>query len=207
MKILIIGAHADDPETCMGGTIRHFVNNGHEVKELVAVSDYELRPTRTVDECIKAAKLLGCELGFINLDRYTISFNRDLVQLLDKKITDYKPDMIFTNWDGDSHQDHVAIAKATVAATRKNDTSLFMYRQLLFGGITPDVFRGSVYVDISDTLTIKLAAIRQYKSQQPIQEQIDAIKGIARFNGAMIGVKYAEVFQPVRVLWKGLCNG
>ena len=29
MKILVIGAHADDPEVSMGGTIAKFVAEGH----------------------------------------------------------------------------------------------------------------------------------------------------------------------------------
>ena len=43
MKILVIGAHADDPEVSMGGTIAKFVAEGHEVRLLVCIIPCEDR--------------------------------------------------------------------------------------------------------------------------------------------------------------------
>ena len=209
MKILVIGAHADDPEVSMGGTIAKFVQNRNEVKIVVAIIPCEdiygipseERKRQRWKACEDSAGILGAELEVLDLDPYQIWFKRDIVKLLDEKIREFSPNIIYTNWNHDSHQDHVTIANATFAATRKNNVSLLMYEQLTLGGLTPYAFHGQAFVDISDTMKIKMKSVRAYQSQ--IQQRgrwLEAIEGLATFRGQRIGVKYAEAFQAVRLL-------
>lgn len=209
MNILAIGAHADDPETSMGGTIAKFVQHGHDVKILIAIIPCEdvdgiyskERKERRWKECENSAKILGAELEIIDLDPYEMWFRRDIVKILNEKIKDFAPAIVYTHWDHDSHQDHVAIANATFAATRKNNVSLMMYEQLTLGGITPYSFKGHAFVDISKEIEVKMESLKTYQSQVPLYNRwIDAIKGLATFRGRQIGVEYAEAFEIVRVL-------
>ena len=209
MKVLVIAAHADDPEIAMGGTIAKFIHSGNEVRLLVAIipcEDIHGVPSEEAkrirrEECINSAKFLGAELEILDLDPYQMCFGRDLVKLLDQKITSYAPDIVFTHWEHDSHQDHVALANATFAATRKNNVSLLMYEQLTLGGITPHTFKGNVFFDISDMMETKLESVKIYSSQmQRYTDRVEAIKGIAAFRGNQIGVKYAEAFEVVNLL-------
>lgn len=218
MKVLVIAAHADDPEIAMGGTIAKFTHSGNEVHLLVAIipcedihgiASEEAKRIRR-EECINSARFLGADLEILDLDPYQVCFGRSLVKLLDQKITSYAPDIVFTHWEHDSHQDHVAIANATFAAMRRNNVSLLTYEQLTLGGITPYTFKGNVFFDISDDMETKLESVRIYRSQiQRYTDRVEAIKGIAAFRGNQIGVKYAEAFEVVKLLFdikeKGCC--
>lgn len=207
MKVLVIGAHADDPEVSMGGTIAKFTRLQHETKILIAIIPCEGRDGVASEkrkeerwvECENSAKILGAEIEILDLNPYEMLFTRDLVKLLDKKIMDFSPDIVYTHWNHDSHQDHIAIANATFAATRKNNVSLLMYEQLTLGGITPYSFNSNIFVDISDVIGIKMESVKVYKSQK-LDERLKAIYGLATFRGNQIGVKYAESFEAVRTL-------
>lgn len=49
-----------------------------------------------------------------------------------------------------------------------------------------------------------MSGVRAYASQMRGRNDglLDAIKGLAAFRGFQIGVRYAEAFEPVRVLMK-----
>jgi len=210
LRVMVIGAHADDSEISTGGTIAKFTQSGSEVKIITAIIPHEdidgipskETKKRRWEECENSARVLGAEVEILDLDPYQMWFKRDVVKLLDQKILEFSPDIVFTHWDHDSHQDHVAIANATFAATRRNNISLLMCEQLTLGGITPYSFTGNTFVDISDTMEAKLESVKAYKSQaQRYKGWLKAIEGLAAFRGHQIGVKYAEAFESVRILF------
>jgi len=210
MKVLVIGAHADDPEVSMGGTIAKFVQAGNEVKILVAIipcEDIDGIPSEERKrirwrECEDSARILEAEVEILDLDPYQMWFRRDIVKILDKKVREFSPSIVYTHWNHDSHQDHVAVANATFAATRKNNVSLLMYEQLTLGGLTPYAFGSHAFVDISSTMELKLQSVKAYQSQMPqLGRWLEAIEGLATFRGQQIGVRYAEAFEVVRILF------
>lgn len=206
MKVLVIGAHADDPEIAMGGTIANLIKNGHEVKLLICIIPCEARNgDRVESDKITRWKYqknsilkLGATVKVLDYDPYTFTFNRELVKAIDKEVVDFQPNCIFTHWEHDSHQDHNVVAKATFAATRENTVSVLMYDLLSLGGITPHSFKSDIYVDISDTIEQKIKSVECYKFLS--KETIDAIYSIARFRGTQIGVQYAECFQVCKII-------
>ena len=206
MKVLVIGAHADDPEISMGGTISKLVDEGHDVKLLICILPEESREGKVIEEAKKdrlrfqknAAERLGCDLLVLDLDPYNFRFDRNLVKKIDREIIEYKPDVIFTHWDNDTHQDHKAVAYSTFAAARKNNVTVLMYEQLTLGGITPYDFSSHVYVDISDTIDRKIESVKSYEF---ISEQdVEAVVSLAKFRGNQLGVDYAECFQVCKVI-------
>lgn len=206
MKILVIGAHADDPEVSMGGTIAKFIAEGHEVRLLVCIIPCEDRDGERIEKAKRtrwqyqenSAAILGASVKVLDMDPYTFGFNRDLVKAIDKEIVKFKPNCIFTQWDHDSHQDHKAVSHATFAAARKNNISVLMYEQLTLGGITPDSFKSHIYVDITDTIEKKIDSVKCYKFLK--EKDIEAICSLARFRGNQVGVDYAECFEVCKVL-------
>lgn len=208
MKVLVIGAHADDPEVSMGGTISKFVDEGHEVRMLICILPEENRQGEIVDSAkenrknsqIESAKSLGISVEILDLDPYNFYFNRKLVKMIDKSIVDFCPDIIFTHWENDSHQDHKAVSQATFAAARKNDISVLMYEQLTLGGLTPHSFKSHVYIDISKQIEKKIDGVRCYEFLP--EKDIEAIISLARFRGNQIGVDYAECFEVCKVIGK-----
>lgn len=211
MRILVTAAHPDDIEPQMGGTIAEYSKKGHEVLMWNAV--IPCRDTngkiilgakkRRLGEAKKAAKILGAKLGVLNADPYELCFNRKLIQQIDKVVKKFNPDIVYTCWDHDSHQDHQAVAKATFAVTRKNILNLYMFEPVVPGGLVPETFNVTHYVDITSTLKQKIESINAYESQTAVYKNwAKASIGRARFRGFEIGREYAEAFQVVREIKK-----
>lgn len=208
MKILVIAAHADDAELSVGGTIAKYAPV-HDIKLLTLILPHEDREglasqVRKGERLMaqgESATILGLKnVDVLDMDPYTLAYNRDLVKRLDNHISSYAPDLIFTHWVGDSHQNHRHVCQATFSAARENKCSVLMYHQLVLGGLTPQAFQPQVFVDISKTMKTKMEAIKRYKFIS--DEKLNALEAIARFNGSQIGVHYAECFQVGKIIVK-----
>lgn len=198
MRIMAFGAHPDDIEIGMGGTLAKYSRNDHDVTMVVATIPNN-RAVRK-NEAKTAARVLGANLDILDIDPEKMIFSRELVRILDEVIRDYSPDVVYTHWDHDSHQDHIFLSKATIASTRKNDCSLYMYEQTIPGGIVPSGFNTQAFVDISEDIVIKKDSIMAHKSQVGLNGEwwIYGIEGRAMYHGYQINVKYAEAFEVVK---------
>lgn len=203
MNIIVFSPHPDDAEVLMGGTIARYTQNGHDVL-IVLVTIPNQKDTR-VEESKRSAEILGARLLVLDLDCNEIQFNRRLVGIFDRVMTDFPPDVIYTSWFHDSHQDHIAVALATIAASRKNNCSLYMYEQALPSGMTPDTFRAQAFVDISNTIETKIESVLAHNSQVRnfSGQWVQGIRGRAIYRGFQINVEYAEAFEVVKEI-KGI---
>ena len=200
MNIIVFNPHPDDAEVLMGGTIARYTQKGHDV--LIVVVTIPSQKEKRIEESEKAATILGARISVLDLDPYELVFNRKLVEVFDEVIKDFPPDIIYTSWIHDSHQDHVTVSEATIAAARKNNCSLYMYEQALPSGLTPYAFRAQAFVDVSDTMELKIESVLAHQSQvQNFSEQwIQGILARATYMGFQINVKYAEAFEVVKEL-------
>ncbi|MDP2729863.1 MAG: PIG-L family deacetylase [Dehalococcoidales bacterium] len=198
MKVLVFSPHPDDAEVLMGGTIAKYTQNGHEV--LIIVVTVPNHGDKREKESEKSAAILGAGLSILDINPHELAFNRKTVEIFDDVIKNFPPDVIYTSWLHDSHQDHISVCEATIAAARKNRCSLYMYEQALPSGFTPYAFRAQVFVDISDTIETKIKSVLAHQSQvQNFTEQwIQGIKARATYTGFQINVQYAEAFEVVK---------
>ena len=146
-----------------------------------------------------AAKILGANLEILDLDPYDFTFNRKYIKLLDQKIKNYNPDIIFSCWEHDTHQDHKNLANILFSVTRKNNISVNMYEAMLPGGLNTHSFNPQYFVNISNYIDVKTEAIKAYKSvfekkKNSYSKYFDSIVGRSKFRGEVIGVDYAEAF-------------
>ena len=157
LNILALSPHADDVEIAMGGTIAKYVNEGHNVTIITAILPKE-NSSGNIDDLMsknrrkeqeKAAKILGANLEILDLNPYDFTFNRKYIKLLDEKIKNYNPDIIFSCWEHDTHQDHKNLANILFSVTRKNNISLNMYEAMLPGGLNTHSFNPQYFVNIS----------------------------------------------------------
>jgi len=198
MNILAFSPHPDDAEIAMGGTLAKYSQEGHNV--LIVVVTIPNQKGVRMAESVKAARILGAQLLLLDIDSYELSFNRKTIQVFDKVINDFYPDIIYTSWIHDPHQDHVNVAKATIASARKNSSSLYMYNKGISSGSTPYAFRSQILVDTSSTMAIKLKSVMVHQSQVENHGQ-QWIKGIVARDGYMgylIHTKYAESFEVIK---------
>ena len=128
--------------------------------------------------------------------------DRKLIGKIEEQINNFSPDIIYTHWIHDSHQDHYATGRATISATRKNQQSVYMYEQMIPGGITPESFQANMFIEINEYIETKIEALRQHKTQitrlNPEETWIYGIKGRSQFRGYQINKKYAEAFQVIK---------
>lgn len=198
MKVLSIGAHPDDIEVGMGGTVASYCKRGHQV--LMVTSTIPNNFSMRYKEAENAAKLLGADFLCMELPPDELIFSRALVRRVDEIVKAYLPDVIYCHWNHDSHQDHVALSNAVVAATRKNTCPVYMYEQTIPGGITPYSFRTQMFVDITDVIDKKIDSILAHSSQVGNNRDWWAygVKGRAMYRGYQMNVKYAEAFEVIK---------
>jgi LmbE family N-acetylglucosaminyl deacetylase len=202
--VVAFGAHPDDLEIGMGGTIAKLSASGYDVKLIIATLPNFIETDKKEErraEAIESAKLMGCcSPTFLDLDPDQMIHGRKLVTLIDNTIKQHHPTAVFTQWIGDSHQDHQALTKAVISACRDHK-DLFMYETTIPGGVTEQAFRPQLFIDVSNTSDVKVNALQCFDSQRircgPIW--IDAIIGRARYRGYQNNTKYAEAFEVIKV--------
>ena len=197
MNVLAFGAHPDDIEVGMGGTIRRYVSEGHQVTMVVVCVPGD--KARRMEEASRAAEILGGNLIILDLPLDKVRPDRNLVSLFDELCRETEANVVYTHWAHDSHQDHKAVSQATISAARRNLFSVYMY-ELMPSGIVSATFRAQRYVDISAHIDAKLDSIRANRSQvERIGDWwLQGVKGLAMFRGFQMGSRFAESFEVVK---------
>ena len=203
-SILVFGAHPDDIEIGMGGTVAKFPKEEYDVRLVIMTlpnfTDIDKKEQRR-QEAVMSAKAMGVKAPiFLDLSPDEVTFSRNLVTKIDKLISEYKPEAVFTQWIGDSHQDHYILTKAVMAAAR-DMSDLFMYETTIPGGVTEKPFRPQLFVDIKDFIESKVNALNVFESQKIRGGHlwIDAVVGRCAYRGYQANTKYAEAFEVIKV--------
>jgi LmbE family N-acetylglucosaminyl deacetylase len=199
--VLALGAHPDDVELGIGGTLARLRRAGaHTVLAVFSVpGDYAVRRR----EAERAADILGAELRvLIDVPGKRIEDFRhcDLVALLDREVKDLAPAAVLSHGGTEYHRDHVMVHEAALAAQRLRYFDFFTY-QPNFCRPVPVAFQARVFVDISETIETKMRAIEAHASQfaqRGIGTEI--FREMARLAGRLVGVQYAEGLDVGRLL-------
>ena len=201
MKVLAIGAHPDDIEVGCSGTLAKYAKNGHEIYMLVMTEGHmggegtirKKEQTRSA-KILKPRELIWGGYKDTLLEPHMNQMIHDIEAVIRK----IDPDFIFVQHREDTHQDHRALANATVSATR------YVRNVLFFEGPTTQNFSPTIFVDIQDTLETKLAMLQAHRSQvAKTNIEGTAITDVARstavFRGIQGRVRFAEAFVPLRL--------
>lgn len=206
--ILAVGAHPDDVEIAVGGTLLKMRDRGHSVV-LCPLSDGEPTPfgapeTRLA-EAQAAAGVLGAELEILSLrNRYimdTLDARRELALVIRK----HQPKLMLSPWPVGEHPDHRAAARLADAARfyaklTKTDhrgqpwelppwwTPRQLYYHLALEVEDP---RPAFVVDITEEYPRKKELLACYQSQQNVDMERLAKSA---FWGEFIGARYGEAF-------------
>jgi len=194
-----VGAHPDDIELgCFGILAKHHLKGDKIFGTILTKGELSAKSVAREKETKNAAKLVGMKLFFGNFPDGNLQENSSLVSFLDDIIKKFKIDIIYTHTEHDRHQDHIAVAKASISASR-NIKELYSYE-------TPSViypFSPQLFVDITRTIQVKVNAIKKHKTQKKkIYMRIDAIKGLAKFRALQCRIpdRYCEAFEIHKVL-------
>jgi len=198
MRILAVGAHPDDIELGAGGTIARHVLEKDEVLFLVLSFGEKggNKSERTSEAEVSARTLRVRRVKFAGLPDTEISDGIETILSIESTINEWKPMRVYTHCTKDTHQDHRNAAHATISAARKVPEIYSYESPLTHPNFTPQYF-----VDIADTIALKIAALRNFSSQARANRKYVkamAVEGLARFRGFQAGVEYAEAFEVVR---------
>ena len=200
VNILAIGAHPDDIEFGCGGTLTKYSQRGHRLFLMVMTGGGSGAPSETrMAEQAAARQILGAEEIFWGGYQDThLGVDAELIKKIESVIASVKPEFIFCHFPDDTHQDHRHLAQAVMSATR------YIRNVLFYEGPTTQNFSPQVYVDIADTLEVKLEALRAHRSQvmkTNIEDLsiIEVARSCANFRGIQGRVKYAEAFHALRL--------
>lgn len=207
LKVLVTGAHPDDPESGCGGTIRRFAEMGHDVAALYltrgeagirGVTHEEAAEIRTA-EALEACELLQARplfFGQIDGDTYA---NREAYASMAEVFESENPDIVFTHWPIDTHPDHRVtfnLVYHTWNQFRGDETKAFdLYYYEVLTGIQSQNFHPTHFLDITEVVTIKKEATLKHVSQDAADwfsyhEKMDEFRGLQyRWN-----CKAAEAF-------------
>jgi LmbE family N-acetylglucosaminyl deacetylase len=221
---LVIAAHPDDEVLGCGGSIARAAADGGAVDVLILgeghSSRFDARAAAPSDGVIQlqeasraAARLLGArsvEFGGFADNRFDEMALLDVVKRVEGAIQQGRPDVIYTHHPGDLNIDHGITFRAVLTATRPGtsphevaDVYAFEIQsstEWAFGRIEP-VFRPTVFVEISDTIEQKIAAMACYESESrpfPHPRSAEALRAGAMKWGSASGVRHAEAFELIR---------
>jgi LmbE family N-acetylglucosaminyl deacetylase len=201
MNILAIGSHPDDIELGCAGTLLKHVAAGDKVTMLI-VSLGEVGPGKVSNrakEQMASAKLIGADVVFGALPDCEVSLHElELVHLIEETIKNTRADIVYTHGILDTHQDHRAVALATLGAAR-HCNKILCYDAPSTYNFTPTVFS-----DITDTLNGKIKALKCHKSQVEASTMAspELVRTSAGYRGHQARVGAAEGFMPHRFVMK-----
>ncbi len=221
LDILIFGAHPDDAELGMGGTIAKLVAEGKSVG-IIDFTEAELSSNGTVEsrklETAEASKVLNISVREnLKVADGGVKVEAKVKDEVIKLIRKYKPKIVFAPYFNDRHPDHIGASKVVKEAfffsglvkieTELDGKKQHAYRpEKLYYYMQTYEFTPSFVVDITNYFETKMNSIRAYKSQfyNPNEKGkltfisdpkfVKMLEARARYFGFQIRKEYGEPF-------------
>ena len=218
-KILVIASHPDDETLGMGGTILKHTSKENIVHVLVITDgsssqykNYEKMIKRKKDEAKKSMNILGVKkIEFNTLPDMKLDMipQIEINKVIEKKIKDFKPDIVYTHHGGDINKDHRIVFESTMVALRPkpnqkvNEIYTYETPSSTEWGIYDEknIFKSNVFEDISNFVERKIKAVKSYKTElreYPHPRSPEAIKAYDKRNGITVGKEFVERFYLIR---------
>jgi N-acetylglucosamine malate deacetylase 1 len=200
LRVVVFGAHPDDPESGAGGLIATLTRQGHEVicaygttfrgeRRLFARLEAEVRQ----EEASAACKILGAQPKFFPYAHEKLVADEATLKDVAKWLAEVKPDIVVVHWPLDTHPNHHVVSSLVWRCyARKGGWNLYFFevmtdQQTL--GFTPELF-----LDIAEVRVVKKRALDEHRSQGP--EEIWVVhERMHRRRGAECGRAYAEAYK------------
>lgn len=225
-KVVVLAPHCDDETLGVGGTIRRHVDEGDDVRVVVATGGsgsahplFSAEQLRTVQAEARAAmRVLGAPEPLI-LGLEPVLFPSDPIHatnhVVHEALDQLRPDLLYVPFPFDLHNDHRRLFHAASVAWRPNSDMGTSIRTILAYEVISEThwqatafepsFSPNVWSTLSEEqLSAKLSALNCYTSQMssfPHTRSVDAARHLARWRGSQVGAVAAEAFVLVRGIW------
>jgi LmbE family N-acetylglucosaminyl deacetylase len=199
LRVAVLGAHPDDPESGCGGLIARLTQAGDEVVvgyltcyrgDRKIGSEHEAKVRKR--EAVAACQALGARPHFFDYSHEKLYADEATVGVLAAWLKEVRPDIVVTHWTLDTHPNHhVTSSLVWQCYLREATWGLYFYEVMTDQQSLN--FRPEFYLDIESVRALKRRALECHRSQEP-----DAIwevhEAMHRRRGAEAGVKYAEAY-------------
>jgi len=202
LHVLCLGAHSDDIEIGCGGTVLHLKTIFPQLKFHWVVLNASPPRNR---EATKAAELFtsGCDKEIV-LKNYPDGFFKydggEVKKFFEEMKSQVNPDVIFTHWQGDAHQDHRLVSELTWNTFRNH--LILEYEIPKYDG---DMGRPNVFVPLDAPLCErKIDYLFQAFESQRVKRWFDrdTFLGLMRIRGMESNSPsgYAEAFHARKIV-------
>jgi LmbE family N-acetylglucosaminyl deacetylase len=199
LRVVVFGAHPDDPESGCGGLIALLTRAGHEV--IVAYATC-FRGERKIGgqpeglvrrrEATAACEILGARPHFFDYAHEKLVADDATLDAVAAWLKKVRPGIVVTHWPLDTHPNH-HVTSSLVWRCYLRDTTWNLYFFEVMTDQQTKGFRPELYLDIASVREIKKKACFRHESQQP--EGFWAVHDkMQRHRGEECGVKYAEAY-------------
>ncbi len=217
---LAVAVHPDDETLGCGGTLLRLAQEGTAIHWLVVTkagfeyaADFMLKQAYQIEAVKRAYPFVSswgggfdtCTLADVPIARLIESLRRIIVKI--------RPEWVFLPHHADVHSDHRVVFNAMSALLKPAGMRLYgIKRVLAYETISEteaamplagNAFLPTVYVDITSTIEHKMRIMALYETElqpEPNPRSLSAIRALARYRGASVGVEYAEAFALLREL-------
>ena len=231
VRTLVIAAHPDDVDFGAAGTVALWTEAGETVTYCVVtdgdsggfdpeVARTDIGPLRRAEQEAAALHVGVNDVRFLGYPDGRVAPSLDLRRDLSRIIREIRPHRVLThsperNWVNihASHPDHLAVGEAAACAVYPDARNPFAYPELLADeGLEAHIVHelwllggpsANRYVDVTDVVGRKLAAITSHRSQLPDVDAMTArVEQRLRDNaerGRLAQGRLAEAFQVVPI--------
>lgn len=225
-RVLLVLAHPDDPEFFCGATLAKWARQGKEIRYLLltcgdkgsddpAATPESLCSDRQAEQRAAAAVIGAKDVVFLNYLDGELFNTLDVRRAIVREIRRFKPHIVVTSdpttyFRGNAyinHTDHRAAGAATLDAVFPAAGNRMYFADLLKEGLEPhspkevwisQTAEPNVWVDVNDTVGVKLAALRKHTSQIKDPQDLEKRVRDRMRRPDMDGEFYAEGFRVIR---------
>lgn len=226
-RVLVIVAHPDDIEFGVAGTIAKWVKAGAQARYVLCTSGQvgikdpglsleEAAAIREAEQTAAAQAIGVNEVVYLRhqdgILENTIALRRELV----REIRRFRPEVlitldptaVFVGENYINHPDHRAAGGAALDAVFPAAGMPALFKELEEEGLTAHETRkvyvvswqhADTYVDISDTIDMKINALRQHASQMGDWDPSDRVKDWAAGRAKGLEAQYVESFRVIQL--------
>jgi LmbE family N-acetylglucosaminyl deacetylase len=224
-RAMVLFAHPDDAEFFCGGTVARWSRDGCDVHYVCATDgsagSNDPGTTREAMRAIReremraAAEILGVtSVTFLDEVDGFLAVTPDTRRKVTREVRRLRPDVLVAPdpsrlWSGSgyiNHADHKAAGELALCAVMPDAPTRVLFQELEGEGLEPfevpnlylSAEEADTFVDITDTLGVKLKALSAHASQlgPDVEERVTAR---ARELGERAGCEFAEGFRGFRL--------
>lgn len=227
-SVMVIVAHPDDIEFSCAGTVARWSRLGSRIAYVlctsgeVGIAENGMTKARAAEirekEQIAAAEIVGVkDVVFLREPDGLLQPTLELRKKLVREIRRFKPEVVITGdptimWAGEdyiNHPDHRAAATAALDAVFPAAGQPNLFEELAEEGLSAHKPRkvyvsewgpADQYINIEETIEIKIAALRAHKSQMGEWDPSEQIRQWAAEYAKGKEMKYAEAFRVVTLV-------